>query len=71
MRRIGTNRFGAPVKAEETTGKVASVTQSSLVFSRVGSNTCTVRVKWIKGEEEWEESFQWGDLYGYPLELVL
>ena len=68
VRRIP-NQSGIPVKAKETTGKVTSVKQNLL--GKGGSNCYTVHVKWIKGEEEWEESLQWGDPHGYPLELVL
>jgi len=68
VRRIP-NQFGIPVKVKETTGKVTSVKQNLL--GKGGSNCYTVHVKWIKGEEEWEESLQWGDPHGYPLELVL
>ena len=60
------SQFGAPAKAKETTGKVTSVKQN--LVSKAGSNSYTVQVKWITGDQE---SFQWGDPYGYPLELVL
>ena len=63
------SQLDAPVKAEETTGKVTSATRNLL--SKCPSNTYTVRVKWTEGEEESEESFQWGEPLCYPLELVL
>jgi len=63
------SQLGAPVKAKETTGKVTSATRNLL--SKCPSNTYTVRVKWTEGEEESEETFQWGEPLSYPLELVL
>jgi len=54
--------------ANKETGKVTHVVYST---SKAGNLTCTVQVKWNKGEEEKEEPFQWGDVCGHPLELVL
>jgi len=54
--------------ANQETGKVTRVEHST---SKAGNLTCKVQVKWIKGEEEKEESFRWGDICGHTLELVL
>ena len=55
---------GTPTKAKETIGKVTSV-KPNYVCRRAGY---TLQVKWITGDQEF---IQWGDPYGYPLELVL
>ena len=52
--------------ADKETGKVTYVMPS---VSKAGNLTCHVRVKWTKREND--EAFQWGDVCGHPLQLVL
>ena len=51
----------APVKANET---------GTVLCTKFGKSL-EVQVRWIKGEEEYDESFQFNDPHYYPLELVL
>ena len=53
---------------EKETGKVTKVSHST---SKAGNLSCDVEVEWNSGEKSYKESFNWGDVYGHPLELVL
>ena len=54
---------GAPVKANKT---------GTVLCTKFGKSL-EVQVRWIKGDEEYDESFhfQFNDPHYYPLELVL
>ena len=49
-------------------GKVTKVSHS---ISNAGNLFCNVEVEWSSGEKSCNESFKWGDVNGYPLELAL
>ena len=53
---------------EKETGKVTKVSHST---SKAGNLSCDVEVEWSSGEKSYKESFNWGDVYGHPLELAL
>ena len=49
-------------------GKVTKVSHS---ISNAKNLFCNVEVEWSSGEKTYKESFKWGDVDGYPLELAL
>ena len=55
-------------QGKKETGKVTKVSHST---SRAGNLFCTIEVEWNSGGKSYNESFQWGDVNGYPLELAL
>ena len=49
-------------------GKVTKVSHS---ISNAKNLFCHVEVEWSSSEKSYKESFKWGDVDGYPLELAL
>ena len=69
VRRTHSDRlFSVAMTKSLNKGKVTMVSHS---ISNAKNLFCNVEVEWSSGKKTYKESFKWGDIDGYPLELAL